>query len=382
MKKAFLRTAAAVVLATMCGALAFGQAVTTGAITGTVTDVQGGVVAGATVTVRNNGTGTETTMQSGDNGTFSAASLPSGTYTVTFTAPNFKKAVVQDVVVSVGTPSSINIGLEVGAVTETVTITGAGGELLQTQTATVGTTITGRQITDLPQSSRDALDLVLLLPGTNTPGSPRTSTVNGLPKGSLNITLDGVNVQDNNLKSAFGGGFFTYVRPRIDAIDEVTVSTATPGAESSGEGAVQIKFASRSGSQAEVRGLVPDYLGTPRITASQTGSLRGITRHDYIPFGEEIGTEVGGRSTGQGYSDDNVRQKFTGYERNSEIGLDFAQARYYNSLQDRFSSPDPPLVSAVAVSPQAWNRCAYVNNKPLKYLAPDGRQMRQPDMTM
>src|SRR2546427_10120186 len=125
-----------------------------------------------------------------------------------------------------------------------VTIVG-GGELLKTQSATIGTTLTGRQITDIPTASRDALDLVLALPGTTTPGRPRTSSVNGLPKGALNITIDGVNVQDNLLKS--NDGFFTYVRPRTDAISEVTVSTSNPGAESSGEGAFQIKFVTASG---------------------------------------------------------------------------------------------------------------------------------------
>ena len=76
-----------------------------------------------------------------------------------------------------------------------------GGELIQTQSATIGTTLTGRQITDIPTASRNALDLVLALPGTSTVGRPRQSSVNGLPKGALNITLDGMNVQDNLLKS-------------------------------------------------------------------------------------------------------------------------------------------------------------------------------------
>src|SRR5205085_3850605 len=89
------------------------------------------------------------------------------------------------------------------------------------------------------------LDLVLTMPGTTTPGRPRTSSVNGLPKGALNISIDGLNVQDNLLKS--NDGFFTYIRPRTDAISEVTVSTTTPGAESSAEGAVQIKFVTQGG---------------------------------------------------------------------------------------------------------------------------------------
>jgi hypothetical protein len=125
-----------------------------------------------------------------------------------------------------------------------VTIVG-GGEVLQTQTANVGNVIVGRQITELPFTSRDALDLVLALPGTQTPARPRSSTINGLPRGSLTITMDGLPDQAEDSKSS--DGFFTFVRPRIDAIEEVSLSSAVPGAESSGDGAVQIKFNTRRG---------------------------------------------------------------------------------------------------------------------------------------
>src|SRR6185295_204029 len=124
---------------------------------------------------------------------------------------------------------------------------------------------TGRQITDLPNASRDALDLVLTMPGTTTPGRPRTSSVNGLPKGALNISLDGLNVQDNLLKS--NDGFFTYIRPRTDAISEVTVSTTTPGAESSAEGAVQIKFVTANGTN-EYHGGLYWYHRNPALNAN------------------------------------------------------------------------------------------------------------------
>jgi hypothetical protein len=290
MKYALLRSAAACALLTLCSLLALGQVATTGSISGTVTDPSKAVVAGATVVVKNNATGIENTAISTDNGTFSVPALPSGIYTVTITAASFKKTMLNDVKVNVGTPSNVNVELEVGAVTETVTITGAGGELLQTQSATVGTTITGRQITELPFASRDALDLVLLLPGTATPGRPRTSSVNGLPKGSLNITLDGINVQDNNLKSS--DGFFTYVRPRIDAIDEVTLSTATPGAESSGEGAVQIKFITRGGTN-DFRGSLYWYHRNPALNANYYfNNLAGLPR-DRILL-NQYGGRVGG----------------------------------------------------------------------------------------
>lgn len=240
-----LKLFSALIIVLACSLLAFGQSGTTAPLSGSVLDPNGAAISGAEVTVKNNATGTEFKVKSSGSGAYTVPALGAGVYTVTVEAPGFKKAVIQDVQILAATPATANVTLEVGATSESVVIQG-GGEVLQTQSANIATTITGRQITETPLTSRDALDLVLLLPGTNTPGRPRTSTINGLPKGALNITIDGVNVQDNILKSS--DGFFTYIRPRLDAVDEVTVSTATPGAESSGEGAIQIKFVTRSGS--------------------------------------------------------------------------------------------------------------------------------------
>jgi RHS repeat-associated protein len=69
-------------------------------------------------------------------------------------------------------------------------------------------------------------------------------------------------------------------------------------------------------------------------------------------------------------SGDTNRKKFTGYERDTETGLDFAQARYYSNAQGRFTSPDPLMASAKATDPQSWNRYAYVVNNPLKFIVP------------
>ncbi|MGH9941342.1 MAG: DUF4214 domain-containing protein [Pyrinomonadaceae bacterium] len=118
--------------------------------------------------------------------------------------------------------------------------------------------------------------------------------------------------------------------------------------------------------------LTGDHLGTPRMVADKTGSLSGIKRHDYLPFGEEVGAGVGGRTTGQGYVADNVRQKFAGSERDGETGLDFMQARYYGSMMGRFTSPDPLLSSGEIEDPQTWNRYSYVLNNPLLYTDPLG----------
>ena len=90
-----------------------------------------------------------------------------------------------------------------------------------------------------------------------------------------------------------------------------------------------------------------------------------------MPFGEEI-FFIGGRTSGLGYGSDNVRKKFTGYERDSESDLDFAQARYFASSLARFSSPDPLLSSGRIENPKTWNRYAYTNNNPLIFVDPLG----------
>src|SRR5262245_28492858 len=243
---------------------AFGQVSSTGSLAGTVIDTNGAVVAGATVVVKNEATGQEFKSITSGEGVFHIPSLSSGVYTATVTAPGFKRTMVTEIKVDAGKPSSITVALEVGAADESVTVTG-GGELIQTQSANINTTLVGRQITDIPTASRDALDLVLTMPGTATPGRPRTSTVNGLPKGALNITLDGVNVQDNLLKSS--DGFFTYIRPRTDSIEEVTVSTSNPGAESSAEGAIQIKFVTKGGTN-DYHGGLYWYHRNPSLNAN------------------------------------------------------------------------------------------------------------------
>src|SRR5256884_5379746 len=87
----------------------------------------------------------------------------------------------------------------------------------------------------------------------------------------------------------------------------------------------------------QIHWLVTDQLGTPRMIFDQSGSLANTSRHDYLPFGEELYAGTGGRTTAQGYTaNDNVRQKFTSKERDIETGLDYFEARYFSSLQGRF----------------------------------------------
>ena len=121
-----------------------------------------------------------------------------------------------------------------------------------------------------------------------------------------------------------------------------------------------------------IKWLVADQLGTPRMVVDKTGSLAGVTRHDYLPFGEELLAGVGGRETTQGYSvADNVQQKFTGKERDNETALDYFGARYYASGLGRFTGVDSAGPDLTA--PQTMNMYRYALNNPLRYVDKTGR---------
>jgi RHS repeat-associated protein len=123
----------------------------------------------------------------------------------------------------------------------------------------------------------------------------------------------------------------------------------------------------------QLQWLVQDHLGSTRMVVDRSGSLGGIRRRDFAPFGEELSAGVGIRNAGIGYIIDSVRQKFDGYERDPETEWDFAQARYHSSIQGRFTSVDQgPFIPA---DPQSWNRYSFVQNNPLKFIDPTGETL-------
>jgi hypothetical protein len=239
----------------------FGQGGSNASLSGTVVDASGGVVPGADVTVKNKATNEEFTTITADNGTFSVSPLVAGTYTATISAQGFKQAIFNDVVIIAATPATIKVTLQVGGSNESVVVE-AGADIVQSQSANISTTLNVKQISQLPLQARNVIYYLMQLPGVSSAAtaSPRNSTVNGMPSTAYNITIDGLNSQDNLLKDT--DGFFSYIYPTMDAIQEVTLSTATPGAESAGQGAIQIKFVTRSGSN-EYHGSLYEYHRNP-----------------------------------------------------------------------------------------------------------------------
>jgi RHS repeat-associated protein len=141
---------------------------------------------------------------------------------------------------------------------------------------------------------------------------------------------------------------------------------------------------------AVIKYTTADHLGSPRVVTNSSAGV--VSRHDYKPFGEELGSGIGGRTTGMGFSvADGVRQKFTSKERDIETGLDYFETRYYGSSQGRFTSADSyniifekaqggdererrQIFLKYATQVQNWNKYSYVLNNPLRHTDPDGRR--------
>jgi RHS repeat-associated protein len=120
--------------------------------------------------------------------------------------------------------------------------------------------------------------------------------------------------------------------------------------------------------------LTTDHLGSPRIITNQNGNV--LSRRDFMPFGEEIGVDTvqtSNRSNNPQYATgDKIRQKYTGYQKDEETNLDFAEARMYQNKHGRFTAVDPLLASSSPINPQSFNRYAYTGNNPINAIDPSG----------
>jgi len=235
---------------------------------GTVLDPKGGAVPGAKVTVTNQNTGTSRETVASAEGFYRVTELPPGKYTVTVEAAGFKKVTSNEVEVKAEEPRGFDVTLDVGAVTDQVTVT-ASAEALHTEDANLGNTVTSDEITRLPEVGRDPYELLRLTPGvfgdgsrggnggannlpnSTGPGGSNASifqiensvqaVANGQRQDTNNFTIDGVNV--NSLQ--FGGA--AVITPNQESVQEITVLANSYSAEDGRGTGAQIKVVSKSG---------------------------------------------------------------------------------------------------------------------------------------
>jgi hypothetical protein len=217
--------------------------VATASIAGTVVDPTGLPVVQVEVVVINQGTRAEFRGRTSDLGAFRIPSLPAGMYTVRVSVDGFKTYVATDVKLDAGLEASLPpIQLELGDRTETVVVE-AGTQLIATTRSDVSDTITKREFEDLPILNRNPLSLFYFQAGVNFSGRANTA-VHGQRTSFTNITLDGVNIQDNFIRS--NATDFVPVRLTISQVQELTVTGQNAGTDS-GLGSSQLNFVTPSG---------------------------------------------------------------------------------------------------------------------------------------
>lgn len=263
-----MRILAAVLL---CAVAVVGQT-NKGGISGTVMDQNGGAVPGATVVVTNLGTNQKSTFITSDTGSFSATSLDPVTYSVTVEKTGFKKAILESVKVDTSTTANADVLLVPGEVGEEVTVT-ASAPLINTETGTTSTTVTERQIQDIPLNNRSVLDLALTAPNvTGDAGSEDVGVsgdqpvpgfnlnLNGGRSGSTAILADGVNNTGVGIARAV-------VSFSPETVQEFTVQTSAYSAEFGQTGGGTINATTKSGTN-RYNGVALWYTRNPKFNAT------------------------------------------------------------------------------------------------------------------
>src|SRR2546423_9584892 len=255
---------------------AYAQTTTVGTISGTVRDEKGGVVPKAEISIQSQGTGISRTVNTDDNGFYLAASLPAGTYTVSTAPQGFKKSVAPGVDLHVAENRVVNLDLQVGQVSETVTVSSDAAPV-ETRSGEISSLITEKQVTELPLNGRNYAQLALMVPGVSpvtqagaggafgTQGTGLDShvdmSVSGNQSNANLWTVDGVNNMD------VGSNATLLVFPSIDSIQQFRVERNSFSAEyGQAQGAV-INLITKGGSN-QFHGAGFEFLRSDKLNAT------------------------------------------------------------------------------------------------------------------
>lgn len=230
----------------------------TSSVTGTISDAQGKIVAGATVTLISQQNARRTAVTN-ESGVYSFASVQPGTYKIEAEAKGFKKASLSEFQALVDKATTLDIPLEVGQVTEVVNVDSGGLEsIVNTQDAKLGNNFVSKQILQLPLQGRNVANLLSLQANVTPDGS-----VSGSRSDQANITLDGIDVNNQQDASAF----VPVLRVNPDTVDEFRVTTSNPDATMGRSSGAQISLITKSGDN-RFRGSLYEYHRNTVTTAN------------------------------------------------------------------------------------------------------------------
>ena len=264
------------------GAAVFGQS-DRGTITGTITDPAGAVVANAMVQAKNSETGAVYDVASTSTGNYTLSQLPAGNYEMSVTVPGFKKFIRQNITVAVASTLRVDVTLEVGATSESVTVTEAA-PLLKTESGELSHNVTTDHVNNLPVINlgfgagvgnvRNPLQAVNLIPGSAF-ANDNTLRINGMPANTQSIRIEGQDATNGQHRE-----YNQVNQASLDAIQEVTVQTSNFAAEYGQAGGGYFNYTMKSGTNS-FHGSAYDYFvneilnaGTPFTDAGITNSLK------------------------------------------------------------------------------------------------------------
>jgi hypothetical protein len=269
-----------------------------GTIFGTVTDATGKVIAGASVTLVSVSTRLNYTATANDEGYYVFPALPVGAYSLAASKEGFKKGLRSGLTLEVDQKAQVDVQLETGAVSETVTIV-AQAPLIDTGSATVGKVIENRRVQDLPVNGRNALALVLLAPSVQSAVGPRATgfadrgtevssiRINGSPIATNNFIVDGLSSVNAYLPDV-------NINPTVDAVQEFKVQTNTMSAEFGFTLGGVVNLVTKSGTNA-LRGTLYDYGRNDALDAnlwSNNRANRPKSPLRYNQFGGALGGPI------------------------------------------------------------------------------------------
>jgi hypothetical protein len=234
-------------------------------VRGIVTDPKGSPIAGASVTLAAPEKNFTRTQVTNTDGQYQFKPVPPGTYRLDVEMQGFKKSLISSLQALVDTPTDVDVQMEVGNVSETVNITSADAEApINTTDATIGNTFDSRRISELPLNARNVVGLLSLQPGVTQGGY-----VNGGRADQANVTLDGVDVneQQRGLDVVTSGAFSSVLRVTPDSVQEFRVTTTNANADSGRSSGAQVSLVTKSGSN-DWHGLVYEYHRNTVTTAN------------------------------------------------------------------------------------------------------------------
>jgi len=269
----------------------------TASLTGTVRDASGAVVPGATVVLKNVATGITRKQLTNSAGEYVAAAMPPGGYDVTVTAPGFRTYKAEGVILRVAQNARIDVPLQVGSVNSEITVQGESLAQVDTQSSTLGGTITGNETVQLPLNGRNFTQLITLVPGVSNQTGQDEGVVgvqgsvlysfNGGREEYNNWEIDGGSDLDN------GSNFSLNLYPSVDAIEEVEVLTSNYGAQYGRDGSGTVEVETKSGTN-QFHGSAYEFLRNEMFNAHNYFDIPGTEKASYKKhdFGYTLGGPI------------------------------------------------------------------------------------------